>query len=178
MPRSLSRCLVPVLTPFTPGGSPMRGFVASDAWLLDQAPTGSRSSEPPAKPIDVGRRAHACSNRLIASGVPAERLMPGAGACSGEIGSDPDPPCGEGMAWRRPEVPPFYYKGMDESGCWGASVCRSAYPSGYGPYLGIVLRPGRVVQEDIWSVRSVKPEKTDTTQEGDRKVDRPGVASG
>ncbi len=76
--------LVPVLTPFTPAGEPDAGrFVAFCRWLLDQGADGlaifGTTSE--ANSMSAGERM-ALLDRLIASGVPAARLMPGAGACS------------------------------------------------------------------------------------------------
>src|SRR5437762_9697207 len=76
--------LVPVLTPFTPSGEPDSGrFVAFCRWLLDQGADGlaifGTTSE--ANSMSAGERM-ALLDRLIASGVPAAKLMPGAGACS------------------------------------------------------------------------------------------------
>src|SRR5258708_30535013 len=76
--------LVPVLTPFTPAGEPDAGrFVAFCRWLLDQGVDGlaifGTTSE--ANSMSAGERM-ALLDRLIASGVPAARLMPGAGPFS------------------------------------------------------------------------------------------------
>src|SRR5438067_10854680 len=76
--------LVPVLTPFTAAGEPDAGrFVAFCRWLLDQGADGlaifGTTSE--ANSMSAGERM-ALLDRLIASGVPAAKLMPGTGACS------------------------------------------------------------------------------------------------
>ena len=76
--------LVPVLTPFTPAGEPDAGrFVAFCRWLLDQGADGlaifGTTSE--ANSMSAGERM-ALLDRLIAAGIPAAKLMPGAGACS------------------------------------------------------------------------------------------------
>src|SRR6202044_3678537 len=76
--------LVPVLTPFTPAGEPDAGrFVAFCRWLLDEGADGlaifGTTSE--ANSMSAGERM-ALHHRLIASGIPAAKLMPGTGACS------------------------------------------------------------------------------------------------
>src|SRR5438477_7762981 len=76
--------LVPVLTPFTPSGEPDAGrFVAFCRWLLDQGADGlaifGTTSE--ANSMSAGERM-ALLDRLVASGIPPAKLMPGAGACS------------------------------------------------------------------------------------------------
>src|SRR2546421_11836616 len=78
-----SGVLVPVLTPFTPSGEPDAGrFVAFCRWLLDQGAGGlaifGTTSE--ANSMSAGER-RALLDRLIPAGVPASKLMPGAGAC-------------------------------------------------------------------------------------------------
>src|SRR3984893_16061765 len=74
--------LVPVLTPFTPGGEPDAGrFVAFCRWLLDQGAGGraifGTTSE--ANSMSPAERM-ALLDRLIEAGIPAQKLMPGAGA--------------------------------------------------------------------------------------------------
>ena len=80
--------LVPVLTPFistgTRAGEPDAGrFVAFCRWLLDQGADGlaifGTTSE--ANSMSAGERMELL-DRLVAAGIPAARLMPGAGACS------------------------------------------------------------------------------------------------
>ena len=76
--------LVPVLTPFTATGEPDIGrFIAFCRFLLDQGADGlaifGTTSE--ANSMAAGERM-ALLDRLIASGVPAAKLMPGTGACS------------------------------------------------------------------------------------------------
>jgi 4-hydroxy-tetrahydrodipicolinate synthase len=112
--------LVPVLTPFTPAGEPDAGrFVAFCRWLLDEGADGlaifGTTSE--ANSMSAGERM-ALLDRLIAAGVPAARLMPGAGACSiteaamlirHAVGHG----CGGVLM-----LPPFYYKGMTDQGVY------------------------------------------------------------
>jgi len=112
--------LVPVLTPFTPAGEPDAGrFVAFCRWLLDEGADGlaifGTTSE--ANSMAASERM-ALLDRLIASGIPAAKLMPGTGACSiteatmlikHAVGHG----CGGVLM-----LPPFYYKGMTEQGVY------------------------------------------------------------
>ena len=80
MPQAFAGVLVPVLTPFTPAGEPDAGrFVAFCRWLLDEGADGlaifGTTSE--ANSMSAGERM-ALLDRLIAAGVPAAKLMPGA----------------------------------------------------------------------------------------------------
>jgi 4-hydroxy-tetrahydrodipicolinate synthase len=118
MPQAFAGVLVPVLTPFTPAGEPDAGrFVAFCRWLLDEGADGlaifGTTSE--ANSMSAGERM-ALLDRLIASGIPAAKLMPGTGACSiteasmlikHAVGHG----CGGVLM-----LPPFYYKGMTEQG--------------------------------------------------------------
>src|SRR5438128_10466431 len=76
--------LVPVLTPFTPRGEPDAGrFAAFCRWLLDQGAgglaifgtTSEANSMSPAERMGL-------LDHLIEAGIPAEKLMPGTGACA------------------------------------------------------------------------------------------------
>jgi 4-hydroxy-tetrahydrodipicolinate synthase len=110
--------LVPVLSPFTPSGAPDAGrFVAFCRWLLDQGADGlaifGTTSE--ANSMAAGERMELL-DRLIASGIPPAKLMPGAGACSMTeaatlIRHAVDHGVGGVLL-----LPPFYYKGMDDDG--------------------------------------------------------------
>jgi 4-hydroxy-tetrahydrodipicolinate synthase len=118
MPQPFAGVLVPVLTPFTPAGEPDAGrFVAFCRWLLDEGADGlaifGTTSE--ANSMSAGERM-ALLDRLIAAGIPAGKLMPGAGACSiteaamlikHAVGHG----CGGVLM-----LPPFYYKGMTDQG--------------------------------------------------------------
>ena len=113
-----SGVLVPVLTPFTPGGEPDAGrFVAFCRWLLDQGAGGlaifGTTSE--ANSMSPGERMELL-DRLIEAGIPAEKLMPGTGACAmtdaatlvqHAVGYG----CGGVLM-----LPPFYYKGVSDDG--------------------------------------------------------------
>src|SRR5271155_2973099 len=110
--------LVPVLTPFTAAGEPDAGrFIAFCRWLLDEGADGlaifGTTSE--ANSMSAAERMELL-DRLVAAGIPAAKLMPGAGACSmteaaglirHAVGH-----CVGGVLL----LPPFYYKGMDDDG--------------------------------------------------------------
>ena len=110
--------LVPVLTPFTPGGEPDSGrFVAFCRWLLDQGAGGlsifGTTSE--ANSMAAAERM-ALLDRLIEAGIPAQKLMPGTGACSmteaaGLVRHAVGHGCGGVLM-----LPPFYYKGVSDDG--------------------------------------------------------------
>jgi 4-hydroxy-tetrahydrodipicolinate synthase len=110
--------LVPVLTPFTASGEPDAGrFIAFCRWLLDQGANGlaifgttsEANSMSPAERMTL-------LDRLIESGIPAEKLMPGTGACA----------MTDAVALMRHAVghgcggvlmlPPFYYKPVSDDG--------------------------------------------------------------
>ena len=113
-----SGVLVPVLTPFTPSGEPDAGrFVSFCRWLLDQGAgglaifgtTSEANSMSPAERIEL-------LDRLIEAGIPAQKLMPGTGACAmtdattlvrHAVGHG----CGGVLM-----LPPFYYKGVSDDG--------------------------------------------------------------
>jgi 4-hydroxy-tetrahydrodipicolinate synthase len=113
-----SGVLVPVLTPFTAGGEPDAGrFIAFCRWLLDQGAgglaifgtTSEANSMSPAERMEL-------LDRLIEAGVPAQKLMPGTGACAmtdaatlvrHAVGHG----CGGVLM-----LPPFYYKGVSDDG--------------------------------------------------------------
>jgi 4-hydroxy-tetrahydrodipicolinate synthase len=110
--------LVPVLTPFTKSGEPDAGrFAAFCRWLLDQGANGlaifGTTSE--ANSMSPGERM-TLLDRLIESGIPADKLMPGTGACA----------VNDAVALVRHAVghgcggvlmlPPFYYKPVSDDG--------------------------------------------------------------
>jgi 4-hydroxy-tetrahydrodipicolinate synthase len=110
--------LVPVLTPFTPSGEPDAArFVAFCRWLLDQGAGGlaifGTTSE--ANSMAAAERM-ALLDRLIEAGIPAQKLMPGTGACSmteaaGLVRHAVGHGCGGVLM-----LPPFYYKGVSDDG--------------------------------------------------------------
>ncbi len=120
MPQPFAGVLVPVLTPFTPAGEPDAGrFVAFCRWLLDEGADGlaifGTTSE--ANSMAASERM-ALLDRLVASGVPAAKLMPGTGACSITeaatlIKHAVAHGCGGVLM-----LPPFYYKGMTDQGVY------------------------------------------------------------
>jgi 4-hydroxy-tetrahydrodipicolinate synthase len=115
-----SGVLVPALTPFTPAGEPDASrFIAFCRWLLDEGADGlaifGTTSE--ANSMSAAERM-ALLDRLVDSGVPAARLMPGAGACSiTEAATLIRHAVGHGCGGVL-MLPPFYYKGMDDQGVY------------------------------------------------------------
>jgi 4-hydroxy-tetrahydrodipicolinate synthase len=113
-----SGVLVPVLTPFTRSGEPDAGrFVAFCRWLLDQGADGlaifGTTSE--ANSMAAGERMELL-DRLVASGIPAAKLMPGTGASSmTEAAALTRHAVGHGCGGVL-MLPPFYYKSMDDNG--------------------------------------------------------------
>ena len=110
--------LVPVLTPFTQSGAPDAGrFIAFCRWLLSEGADGlaifGTTSE--ANSMAAGERMELL-DRLIAAGIPAAKLMPGAGACSmTEAATLIRHALGHGVGGVL-LLPPFYYKGMNDDG--------------------------------------------------------------
>jgi 4-hydroxy-tetrahydrodipicolinate synthase len=110
--------LVPVLTPFSAAGDPDSGrFIGFCRWLLDEGAGGlaifGTTSE--ANSLSAGERM-ALLDRLVESGIPAQNLMPGTGACAvtdavtlvrHAVGHG----CGGVLM-----LPPFYYKPVDDDG--------------------------------------------------------------
>jgi 4-hydroxy-tetrahydrodipicolinate synthase len=113
-----SGVLVPVLTPFTASGEPDAGrFAAFCRWLLDQGAgglaifgtTSEANSMSPAERMGL-------LDDLVEAGIPAEKLMPGTGACAmtdaaalvrHAVGHG----CGGVLM-----LPPFYYKPVSDDG--------------------------------------------------------------
>jgi 4-hydroxy-tetrahydrodipicolinate synthase len=110
--------LVPVLTPFTPSGDPDSGrFVAFCRWLLDQGAGGLSVFGTTSEANSMsGAERMALLDRLIEAGIPAQKLMPGTGACSmTEAASLVRHAVGHGCGGVL-MLPPFYYKGVSDDG--------------------------------------------------------------
>src|SRR6267378_596190 len=110
--------LVPVLTPFTPAGEPDAGrFVAFCRWLLDQGAGGLAIFGTTSEANSMsGAERMALLDRLIEAGIPAQKLMPGTGACSmTEAASLVRHAVGHGCGGVL-MLPPFYYKGVSDDG--------------------------------------------------------------
>jgi 4-hydroxy-tetrahydrodipicolinate synthase len=110
--------LVPVLTPFTPSGEPAAGrFVAFCRWLLDQGAGGLAVFGTTSEANSMsGAERMALLDRLIEADIPAQKLMPGTGACSmteaaGLVRRAVGHGCGGVLM-----LPPFYYKGVSDDG--------------------------------------------------------------
>ncbi|MGH7038087.1 MAG: dihydrodipicolinate synthase family protein [Stellaceae bacterium] len=112
--------LVPVLTPFTADGAPDAArFAAFCRWLLDEGADGlavfGTTSE--ANSMAPGERM-ALLDHLIASGIPAQKLMPGTGACAiSDAAALTRHAVGHGVGGVL-MLPPFYYKGMPDDGLY------------------------------------------------------------
>ncbi|MGH7097904.1 MAG: dihydrodipicolinate synthase family protein [Stellaceae bacterium] len=112
--------LVPVLTPFTADGVPDAArFAAFCRWLLDEGADGlavfGTTSE--ANSMAPGERM-ALLDHLIASGIPAQKLMPGTGACAiSDAAALTRHAVGHGVGGVL-MLPPFYYKGMPDDGLY------------------------------------------------------------
>jgi 4-hydroxy-tetrahydrodipicolinate synthase len=109
--------LAPVLTPFDEHLSPDADrFIAHCRWLVGQgaglAIFGTNSE---AASISVGERID-LTERLLASGVPAARLMPGTGACALSDAVELTRHAARIGAAGALMLPPFYFKGVSDDG--------------------------------------------------------------
>jgi 4-hydroxy-tetrahydrodipicolinate synthase len=110
--------LVPVLTPFNASGEPDTGrFIAFCRWLLDQGAAGlaifgttsEANSMSPAERMTL-------LDRLIEGGIPADKLMPGTGACAvSDAAALVRHALGHGCGGVL-MLPPFYYKPVSDDG--------------------------------------------------------------
>jgi len=110
--------LVPVLTPFTSSGDPDAGrFVAFCRWLLEQGAGGLAVFGTTSEANSMsGAERMALLDGLLEAGIPAQKLMPGTGACSLTEAADlvrhaVGHGCGGVLM-----LPPFYYKGVSDDG--------------------------------------------------------------
>jgi len=113
--------LVPVITPFKPDLTPDGDkFVALCKHLLAQGAGGLAVFGTTSEANSIsGAERKALLERLIESGIPADKLMPGTGACSVTEASDltahaTAAGCGGVLL-----LPPFYYKGVSDDGIYG-----------------------------------------------------------
>jgi 4-hydroxy-tetrahydrodipicolinate synthase len=117
-PQPFAGILVPVLTPFNRAGEPDAGrFIAFCRGLLEEGADGlaifGTTSE--ANSLSAGERMELL-DQLVAAGIPAAKLMPGAGACSmTEAATLARHAVGHGCGGVL-LLPPFYYKGMNDDG--------------------------------------------------------------
>ncbi len=131
--------LVPAITPFNEAGEPdTAAFVAVCQWLLDSGAHGlavfGTTSE--ANSMTPGERMMLLE-ALVASGVPAGKLMPGVGMCA----------LGDSVTLTRHAVglgcggvlalPPFYYKPVSEDGlyAWYAALIEAVGSDALGLWL-------------------------------------------
>src|SRR6202043_3248239 len=117
-PQPFQGVLVPVLTPFMPSGEPDAGrFIAFCRWLLDQGAGGLSVFGTTSEANSMsGPERMALLDALIEAGIPAQKLMPGTGACSiteaaSLVRHTVGHSCGGVLM-----LPPFYYKGVSDDG--------------------------------------------------------------
>jgi 4-hydroxy-tetrahydrodipicolinate synthase len=126
--------LVPVLTPFTPAGEPDAGrFISFCRFLLGQGADGLAIFGTTSEANSMsGAERMGLLDKLIAAGIPAGKLMPGAGACSiSEATTLIKHAVGHGVGGVL-MLPPFYYKGMTDQGVYdfiAAVIDRVASPA-------------------------------------------------
>jgi 4-hydroxy-tetrahydrodipicolinate synthase len=116
--QSFHGVLVPVLTPFTRSGDPDAGrFVAFCRWLLDQGAGGLSIFGTTSEANSMsGTERMGLLDRLVEAGVPAQKLMPGSGACSmTEAAALARHAVGHGCGGVL-LLPPFYYKEVSDDG--------------------------------------------------------------
>jgi 4-hydroxy-tetrahydrodipicolinate synthase len=109
--------LSPVLTPFKPNLEPdVARYIAHCKWLVSNnvglAIFGTNSE---AASLSVPER-QALLDKLLEAGVPANRMMPGTGACSISDAVTLTKHAVEGGAAGCLMLPPFYYKGVSDEG--------------------------------------------------------------
>ena len=112
--------LVPVLTPFKPDLSPdTEKFIALCKHLLKQGAAGLAVFGTTSEANSLsGAERKALLEALVEAGVPADKLMPGTGACSLTESADltghaTQLGCGGVLL-----LPPFYYKGVSDEGIY------------------------------------------------------------
>ncbi|HEY1799148.1 MAG TPA: dihydrodipicolinate synthase family protein [Stellaceae bacterium] len=126
--------LVPVLTPFTPAGEPDAGrFISFCRFLLGQGADGLAIFGTTSEANSMsGAERMGLLDKLVAAGIPAGKLMPGAGACSiSEATTLIKHAVGHGVGGVL-MLPPFYYKGMTDQGVYdfiAAVIDRVASPA-------------------------------------------------
>lgn len=107
----------PVLTPFAADGTPDPGrFIRHCRWLLDQdvglAIFGTNSE---ANSMTVVEK-RALLDALLEAGLPAQRMMPGTGACAVPDAIELTREAMEAGCGGVLMLPPFYYKGVSDEG--------------------------------------------------------------
>ncbi|MGZ5236788.1 MAG: dihydrodipicolinate synthase family protein [Caldimonas sp.] len=117
VPSPLRGVYAPVLTPFDSGLAPDAGrFIAHCRWLLEHgvglAIFGTNSE---AASLSVAERLD-LTDRLLAAGVPAARLLPGTGACALSDAVTLTRHAVERGAPGVLMVPPFYFKNVSDDG--------------------------------------------------------------
>ena len=109
--------LSPVVTPFTSALQPDKTrFTQHCQWLLDSgdglAIFGTNSE---ANSLSVNEK-RMLLDHLVSTGLPAERMMPGTGACSITDAVELTKPAVEHGCAGVLMLPPFYYKGVSDEG--------------------------------------------------------------
>jgi 4-hydroxy-tetrahydrodipicolinate synthase len=118
-PARIHGVLSPVLTPFKPNLEPdVPRYIAHCKWLIGNnvglAIFGTNSE---AASLSVGERL-SLMDALLAAGVPAQRMMPGTGACSLSDAVTLTKHAVDNGAAGCLMLPPFYYKGVSDEGLY------------------------------------------------------------
>jgi 4-hydroxy-tetrahydrodipicolinate synthase len=119
---TFSGVLVPALTPFNDNLSVnTRGFVSHCKWLLDQGANGlavfGTTSE--ANSLSKNERMRLLE-ALVENDIPADKLMPGTGACALMDAVDMTAHAVELGCGGVLMLPPFYYKGVSDDGLFAS----------------------------------------------------------
>ncbi|WP_366654739.1 dihydrodipicolinate synthase family protein [Fodinicurvata sp. EGI_FJ10296] len=110
--------LVPAITPVTSDLAPDRdAFVDHCKWLLSEGATGLAIFGTTSEANSFsGEERRALLDHLVDSGVPADVLMPGTGACSITESVELTRHALSRGVTRTLMLPPFYYKGVSDDG--------------------------------------------------------------
>jgi 4-hydroxy-tetrahydrodipicolinate synthase len=116
-PSTLPAVLSPVITPFSQDGQPDAQRLARQcAWLLaNQVGLAIFGTNSEANSMSVGERIDAL-HALIKAGLPADQMMPGAGACSVTDAIELTRAAVDAGCAGTLTLPPFYYKDVPDDG--------------------------------------------------------------
>lgn len=138
MPQRLRGALAPVLTPFTHDLQPdLPRFIAHCRWLVDhQASLAIFGTNSEAASLSVAERLE-LTDALLQAGIPANRMMPGTGACALPDAVALSRHASDRGAAGLLVLPPFFYKGVSDDGvfAWYAELIERVGPGCAPIYL-------------------------------------------